>query len=89
MEKFLHIFLQHHKVNLLTYKKNKVPKGLLLKFNLALCTDNNVLKDNCNNTLFNASSQICNKITKALGQKINYLKKEKRKNLFKKHQTIY
>ena len=62
---------QHHKVNVLTYKKNnKVPKGLLLKFNLALCTDNNVLREQCNNILFNASSQIRNKIIKALGQKI-------------------
>ena len=72
---------QHHKVNLLTCKKNnKVPKGLLLKFNLALCTDNNVLREQCNNILFNASSQIRNKIIKALGHKINFLKKE-RKNL--------
>ena len=62
---------QHHKVNLLTYKKNnKVPKGLLLKFNLALCTDNNVLREQCNNILFNASSKILNKIIKALGLKI-------------------
>ena len=38
---------QHHKENLLNYlttrKTTKVPKGLLLKINLALCTDNNVL----------------------------------------------
>ena len=72
---------QYHKVNLLTYKKNnKVPKGLLLKLNLALCTDNNVLGEHCNNILFSASSQIRNKIIKSFCQKINYLKKE-RKNL--------
>ena len=56
-----------HKENLLNYKKNnKVPKGLLLKFNLALRTNNNVLKGQCNNILFIASSQIHNKIIKAL-----------------------
>ena len=70
---------QHHKVNILTYKKNiKVPKGLLLKFNLALCTDNNVLREQCNNILFNAPAQIRNKIIKALGQEINSLKKERK-----------
>ena len=38
------------------------------------------MKEQCNNILFNASSQIRNKIIKVLGQKINSLKKE-RKNL--------
>ena len=68
-------------VNLLTYKKNiKVPKGLLLKFKLALCIDNNVLREQFNNILFNTSSQIRNKIIKVFRKKINSLKKE-RKNL--------
>ena len=46
-----------------------MPQGLLLKFNLALRIDNNVLRDQCNNILFNASSQIRNR------------KKQERKNL--------
>ena len=69
---------QHYEVKLLIYKKkNKVPKGLLLKFHLALCTYNKILREQCNNILFNALLQISNKMIKALGQKINYLKKEK------------
>lgn len=80
---------QHHKENLLNYKKNnKVPKGLLLKFNLALCTDNNVLKEQCNNISFNASSQIRNKIMKALEKKIKTLSKE-RKSLLNKIKTTF
>ena len=82
IEKKLSIY-QHHKVNLLAYKKdNKIPKGPLLKFNLALCTNNNVLRAQYNNILFNALSQMRNKIIRAIGQKINFLKKE-RKNLLK------
>ena len=80
-------FQQHHKVNLLTYKKNKVPKGLLLKFKLALCIMH-VLREQCNNILFNTSSQIRNKIMKALGKKINSLKKE-RKNLLNNIKTSF
>ena len=80
---------QNHKENLLNYKKNnKVPKGLLQKFNLALCTDNNVLKEQCNNILFNASSQIRNKIIKALEKKIKTLSKE-RKSLLNKINTTF
>ena len=78
-----------HKENLLNYRKNnKVLKGLLLKFNLALCTNNNVLKGQCNNILFIASSQIHNKIIKALEKKIRTLSKE-RKSLLNKIKTTF
>ena len=80
---------QHHKENLLNYKKNnKVPKRLLLKFNLTLFTDNSVLKEQCNNISFNASSQIRNKIMKALEKKIKTLSKE-RKSLLNKIKTTF
>ena len=40
---------QHHKVNLLTYKKsNKVLEGLLLKFKLPLFTGNTFLREQLN-----------------------------------------
>ena len=60
-------------------KNNKVRKGLLLRLNLALLTNNEILRENCNNTLFNVSSQIRNKIIETLGQKINSMKKEMKK----------
>ena len=76
------------KTYLITRKTTKVPKELLLKFNLALCTDNNVLNKQCNNILFNASSQIRKKIIKALERKIKTLSKE-RKSLLNKIKTTF
>ena len=42
------------------------PKGLLLIFNLALCTNNNVLREQYDNILLNASHKYVTKWVKHL-----------------------
>ena len=71
-----------HKKTFLEYQQHKkIPKGLQLKFQLALCCDDNNLKEQCNSILKSASLKIQKGIIKALNR--NTFKLQKRKNILR------
>ena len=71
-----------HKKTLIEYQQHKkIPKGLQLKFQLALCCDDNNLKEQCNSILKSASLKIQKGIIKALNR--NTFKLQKRKNILR------
>ena len=60
----------YHKEFLENYKYNrKYPKGLTLKFNLALCEDSEHLQKSCRIILHNASFKLRDHILKAVNKK--------------------
>ena len=71
-----------HKKTFLEYQQHKkIPKGLQLKFQLALCCDDNNVKEQCNSILKSASLKIQKGIIKALNR--NIFKLQKRKNILR------
>ena len=65
----------YHKEFLENYKHNrKYPKGLTLKFNLALCEDSEHLQKSCRNILCSASFKLRDHILTAVNKKYEDLK---------------